>query len=150
MTRIAPQQAYTVLGVTPEDDFATIRKAWVRLVKENHPDALGGDTDTATQRLGRINDAYDSLRWHSPEKLRIYKEREDQRRLEARDKRARQEQARRLKPATEEKAGRAPHGDTPPAPTPGRPGIAARALRKYREVQEICDHTADAIMVRSA
>ncbi|SNS33950.1 J domain-containing protein [Antarctobacter heliothermus] len=162
MTRIAPQQAYTVLGVTPEDDFATIRKAWVRLVKANHPDALGGDIDTATRRLSRINDAYDSLRWHNPQKLRIHQAREAQRRQEARATRTRQVDALR--------AGR-PTPDTPPPPSQGDVGVAKtpnrqapplaalqgagnrlaeQARRKYGEVQEICETATQAVMIRSA
>ncbi|WP_417207402.1 J domain-containing protein [Antarctobacter sp.] len=161
MTRIASQQAYAVLGVTPLDDFATIRKAWVRLVKENHPDALGGDIETATRRLSRINDAYDSLRWHNPEKLRIHKAREDKRRQEAREERARQEdalRARRARSASRASACR----DAGPSGTPDRQAtpvpvlrevgnlLVDHARRKYREVQKICDHAAEAVMRRDA
>lgn len=71
MSRIAPQSAFDILGVTPGDDFATIRRAWIRLVKENHPDVVGGDIEELTRKLARFNDAYDSLRWHNPDKVRI-------------------------------------------------------------------------------
>ncbi|MGP6087307.1 J domain-containing protein [Antarctobacter jejuensis] len=75
MTRIAPKKAFEILGVTPTDDFSTIRRAWIKLVKENHPDVVGGDLQELTAKLTRINEAYDSLRWHSPEKVRIREER---------------------------------------------------------------------------
>ncbi len=75
MSRIAPKKAFQILGVSPRDDFATVRRAWIRLVKENHPDVVGGDLDALTAKLTRINDAYDSLRWHSPDKVRIREER---------------------------------------------------------------------------
>lgn len=78
MTRLAPKSAYDILGVSPQDDFATIRRAWVALVKANHPDALGCASEDAARRLARINDAYDALRWHNPEKVRIYREQEAQ------------------------------------------------------------------------
>lgn len=71
MTRIAPKKAFQILGVSPSDDFATIRRAWIALVKANHPDVVGGDLKELTARLTEINEAYDSLRWHSPEKVRI-------------------------------------------------------------------------------
>ena len=158
MTRIAPQKAYAVLGVTPEDDFATIRKAWVRLVKENHPDALGGDIETASRRLARINDAYDSLRWHSPQKLRIHKKREEKRLREENDRRVRQQDARRTR-----RPKAAPGPKTNPASSDAeslaivgpvlrqvRSMIGDHARRKYLEVQEICDHAADSILTRSA
>lgn len=72
MARIAPQQAYAVLGVQPKDDFATIRRAWTNLVKEHHPDAMTGDTRDTTARLTEINEAYDALRRHRPQKQRIH------------------------------------------------------------------------------
>ncbi|WP_323769759.1 J domain-containing protein [Antarctobacter sp.] len=162
MTRIAPQQAYAVLGVTSQDDFATIRKAWVRLVKENHPDALGGDIETATRRLSRINDAYDSLRWHSPEKLRIHKAREDQRRQEARDERTRREDALRTRRTSPVNRAKTARRDTAPSEDPGRQAptvpalrevgnlLADHARRNYREVQKICNHVAEAVMIRDA
>ncbi|WP_305972498.1 MULTISPECIES: J domain-containing protein [unclassified Mameliella] len=76
MTRTAPMSAYKTLGVTPEDDFATIRRAWIRLVKAHHPDVIGGDIEEGARKLAELNDAYDALRWHNPEKLRIIAERE--------------------------------------------------------------------------
>lgn len=162
MTRIAPQQAYTVLGVTPEDDFATIRKAWVRLVKANHPDALGGDIETATRRLSRINDAYDSLRWHNPEKQRIHQAREAQRRQEARAARTRHVDALRAGRPTPTADTSAPRDDTGGAAFPNRQApalvvrqgagnrLAEKAHRKYGDVQKICETATQAIMTRTA
>ena len=77
MSRIAPQSAFDILGVSPSDDFATIRRTWIRLVKENHPDLVGGDIEELTRKLARFNDAYDSLRWHNPDKVRIREEQAD-------------------------------------------------------------------------
>lgn len=76
MTRIAPAKAFKILGVTPRDDFATIRQAWIRLVKENHPDVATGDPKVLTARLTDLNEAYDALCWHSPAKVRIRQERQ--------------------------------------------------------------------------
>ncbi|CUH78241.1 J domain-containing protein [Tropicibacter naphthalenivorans] len=64
MTRTVPQAAYDILGVLPTDDFATIRKAYLKQVRLHHPDVNAGDVDGATQRLAQINDAYDALVWH--------------------------------------------------------------------------------------
>ncbi|MBV2358926.1 J domain-containing protein [Thalassococcus sp. CAU 1522] len=52
---------YAVLGVTPADDFATIRAAWRRLVKRWHPDVCKAAPDEAVRRLTAVNDAFDSL-----------------------------------------------------------------------------------------
>ena len=63
MSRTVPLAAYDTLGVSPCDDFATIRRAWREHVRALHPDR-GADPADATGRLATINDAYDALRWH--------------------------------------------------------------------------------------
>lgn len=52
---------YRLLGVTPQDDFATIRAAWRRLVKTYHPDVWYGSEREATERLMAVNDAFDRI-----------------------------------------------------------------------------------------
>lgn len=67
--RYAPDQAdpYTVLGVEPEDDVASIRSRWRSLVRETHPDrmiARGVPEEAvqlATKRLVEINEAYEQI-----------------------------------------------------------------------------------------
>jgi hypothetical protein len=55
--------AYSVLGVRPSAPIQEARAAWLRLVKELHPDA-GFDDPTAAERLKSINQAYQTLkRW---------------------------------------------------------------------------------------
>ncbi|MBV7394320.1 J domain-containing protein [Mameliella sediminis] len=146
MTRIAPQTAYAVLGVTHEDDFATVRRAWIRLVKANHPDALGGDVETATRRLARINEAYDALCWHNPEKLRIHKERALNKRREEMKRQLRasrtlraaprpaqpDETPKQVAPAWDGKERRKPQRIQPPA-KPSRSGAAICAQCGYHE-----------------
>ncbi|KMW57079.1 hypothetical protein AIOL_002037 [Candidatus Rhodobacter oscarellae] len=53
------RDAYRILGVGPRDDAATVRRAWLRLVRAYHPDMVRGDTGAANQRLAEINAAYD-------------------------------------------------------------------------------------------
>lgn len=53
------KRAYKILGVTPLDSDATIRKAWIGLVRAYHPDAYRGDSEAANARLAEINAAYD-------------------------------------------------------------------------------------------
>ncbi|BBU54621.1 hypothetical protein KU6B_08860 [Mameliella alba] len=113
MTRTAPMSAYRTLGVTPEDDFATIRREWIRLVKANHPDVTGGDLEEGTRILAELNNAYDALRWHNPEKLRIMKEREARERRDDKGWRARRRKAQ----------TQGPHGDSAQA---GQPSQAPR------------------------
>ena len=59
---------FAVLGVSPDDDYATIRKAWAALVRDNHPDlmiARGVPEEAvklATKRLASINRAWENIR----------------------------------------------------------------------------------------
>ena len=48
--------ALRLLGLTPPVDYAAIRARYIELVKENHPDANGGDK-AAEERLKAINQA---------------------------------------------------------------------------------------------
>ncbi len=66
MTRTAPRTPYEILGVSAFDDRATIRSAWKRLVRENHPDRCPADAARLTRRLAELNAAYDKLRNHVP------------------------------------------------------------------------------------
>lgn len=56
---------FDVLGVRPEDDLATIRKAWRNKVKEHHPD-VADDKDAAARTLVRVNAAFSDLKTHTP------------------------------------------------------------------------------------
>jgi len=59
---------YTILGVEPGADDETVRAAYRRLVRENHPDRLIAQglpqefVDVANEKLATINAAYDRLR----------------------------------------------------------------------------------------
>src|ERR687883_458642 len=48
---------YKILGVSEDADEDTIKKAYRKLAKENHPDATGGDK-RKTERFKDINEAY--------------------------------------------------------------------------------------------
>lgn len=58
---------YTVLGVSPEDSFETIKSVWRNLVRESHPDqmiARGVPEEAvklAERRITQINQAYDEI-----------------------------------------------------------------------------------------
>lgn len=54
-------RALEVLDLNPDADFETVRTAWRRLAKENHPDIRPGDAEAAT-RFQAIQTAYDVLR----------------------------------------------------------------------------------------
>ncbi|AEI93189.1 MULTISPECIES: molecular chaperone DjiA [Roseobacter] len=64
----APQDPYTVLGVTPDTPIEEIRQVFRRLVRENHPDAMiaRGVPEEALQlaqkRMSDINKAWDDIR----------------------------------------------------------------------------------------
>ena len=68
--RHIPQQEpdpYTVLGVSPDQDFDQIKSIWRKLVREGHPDqmiARGVPREAiklAERRLIQINEAYDKI-----------------------------------------------------------------------------------------
>lgn len=62
-----PESPYTVLGVEPTIDSASLRKRYRQMVRENHPDRLiaeGVPSDliaVATRRAAEINSAYDEI-----------------------------------------------------------------------------------------
>ena len=53
--------ALRLLGLTPPVDYAAIRARYIELVKQNHPDANGGDK-AAEERLKEINQALQILK----------------------------------------------------------------------------------------
>ena len=55
---------HVILGVQDGASSATIKAAWRRLARENHPDLTGDDpaaSQVATRRMAEINDAYAAL-----------------------------------------------------------------------------------------
>ena len=62
---MAKRDPHDVLGVTRGSSPQTIKAAWRRLARENHPDLTGDDpaaSRVATRRMAEINDAYEALR----------------------------------------------------------------------------------------
>ena len=61
-------KAYQVLGLQKGVDFATVKKEYRKLVRQNHPDILMGQgkdqsiIDKATQKLQEINEAYEIVK----------------------------------------------------------------------------------------
>ena len=59
---------YEVLGVTSDDDEATIKKAYRKLIHENHPDKLIAQglpqefIDLANEKMAAINSAWDAIK----------------------------------------------------------------------------------------
>ncbi|GAA4224731.1 curved DNA-binding protein CbpA [Sagittula marina] len=60
------QTPFQTLGVTAADDQATIRAAYKRLVRANHPDRCPADAAHLNAKLAELNAAYDKLRHHTP------------------------------------------------------------------------------------
>ena len=62
------ENAYKVLGASKEDDMATIKSKYKKLVRENHPDLLMGKgasksiIEEATKKLQEINEAYEIIK----------------------------------------------------------------------------------------
>ncbi len=59
-------KACKLLGVSPRDDAATVRRAWRALVRTYHPDQFTGDKDAASKRLAELNAAYDAVLMAAP------------------------------------------------------------------------------------
>lgn len=64
---------FAVLGVSPTDDFDTIRQKWAKLVRDNHPDLMLARgvpeeaVNLATKRLAAINTAWEQIKsMHEP------------------------------------------------------------------------------------
>lgn len=53
--------AYTVLGVSSDDDFKTIKKAYRKLVREYHPDLNPENIKLYTEITQQLNDAYEKI-----------------------------------------------------------------------------------------
>ena len=58
------QQARRTLGVTPEDDGATVKKKYRRLMGQFHPDTQGATSDSI-RRAQELNEAYEYLKKHT-------------------------------------------------------------------------------------
>jgi len=62
------KKAYETLGLSEGVDFATVKKQYRKLVRQNHPDILMGEgkeqsiIDEATKKLQEINEAYELLK----------------------------------------------------------------------------------------
>jgi DnaJ like chaperone protein len=71
-TRIGANEPdpYAVLGVASTDTEETIREAWMRLVRESHPDALRASglpdhaVEAAQARVARVNAAWTTIKAH--------------------------------------------------------------------------------------
>ena len=62
------EDAYKLLGVSPNDDMATIKKAYRKLVRQYHPDIIKSQGKSeayikeATQKTQEINQAYEMIK----------------------------------------------------------------------------------------
>ncbi len=125
MTKSVETCPWELLGVSPEDDRAKIRKAWRDLVRRYHPDLAGTDRDAANRKLAEINAAFDIVwdrdaarrKLEEDRKARAARKTEAARRAEAarhaqtarraeHERRARAEDAARRDKAAREGAGR--------------------------------------------
>lgn len=59
------QQARRILGITPEDDRAAVKKKYRRLMGQFHPDAQTAESADSIRRAQEINEAYEYLKKHT-------------------------------------------------------------------------------------
>lgn len=62
-------RALDALGLEPDADFASIKSAWRRLAKANHPDSAPGDE--AAERFRAVQAAWDVLRTAEERRLAL-------------------------------------------------------------------------------
>ena len=66
---MSDKSLYETLGISPDADEATIKKAYLKLARETHPDKHPGD-ETAQSKFQAVGRAYAVLR--DPEKRKVY------------------------------------------------------------------------------
>ncbi|GMV90872.1 MAG: chaperone protein DnaJ 1 [Candidatus Hydrogenedentota bacterium] len=71
MATVQQNDLYEILGISKDAPQEEIRRAYLKLAKQYHPDKTGGDKE-AEDKLKEINAAYDTLK--SPEKRKKYDE----------------------------------------------------------------------------
>ena len=60
-SRFYSESAYTVLGVSADDDYKTIKKAYRKLVREYHPDLNPENIELYTEITQHINNAWEKV-----------------------------------------------------------------------------------------
>ncbi|KEG12000.1 hypothetical protein DQ04_02081030 [Trypanosoma grayi] len=55
------RSAYAALGVATSSPFQEVKKRYIELAKQHHPDVSGGSANDASQRMVNINNAYATL-----------------------------------------------------------------------------------------
>ncbi len=61
MAHHSQKSPYELLGVSPDDDPAVIRRAWHAMIRAYHPDLAKSDRTEANRRLAEINAAFDAV-----------------------------------------------------------------------------------------
>ena len=58
------REAYKILGVPVNSPLGIVRNAYRKLAKEYHPDYNPHDQHLSTSMMMKINDAYETIKWH--------------------------------------------------------------------------------------
>lgn len=152
MMPAATRKAFESLGVSPDADAATIRKAWRALVRAYHPDQVRGDKIEANRRLAELNAAFDLVSAWEPADVQPAPTRDTAARAaatQAKHRRAAQETANRARAAhldardaaaharaKARKAARAPSRDAPRA-TPWQNTASRAAHRSFKDALHV-------------
>jgi curved DNA-binding protein CbpA len=59
------REAYRILGVPADSPLRVVREAYRRLAKEYHPDSNPNNPTHSTSMMMKINDAYETIKWHT-------------------------------------------------------------------------------------
>lgn len=105
---------YDLLGVSPMDDFSTIRAAWKQLIQTWHPDVWRGSHKEATLRMMAVNDAFDTI-------TKLHK------RVQEEAEKTRQPAPRRPEPRHQAQ----------PQPETGQPRVPVQARRANQPIRQI-------------
>jgi len=108
---------WALLGVTPADDRATIRKAWRDLVRRYHPDLAGTDREAANRKLAEINAAFDIVWDRDAARRKLEQDRKARAARQAEERRL-AEKARRAEAARRSRSRRRAEAETAASDNP--------------------------------
>ena len=65
------REAYKTLGVSSNSPLVVVRDAYRKLAKQYHPDSNPHDQRLSTSMMMRINEAYETVKWHVERGIRV-------------------------------------------------------------------------------
>ena len=73
------REAYKTLGIPVNSQLVIVRDAYRKLAKEYHPDSNPHDQHLSTSMMTKINEAYETIKWHLERGIRVEEREREQR-----------------------------------------------------------------------